>query len=155
LLAALALAFGCNAPPTVSVLVIRGDGTPDLTDLARLRLVVRTCDSNQPAVAQNIPIDGEQPPSIDGAVVPGTSFYVWLQGWEPCNPPCIPEMNAEHDDCTCIADDVPAAQILNYEACTDWIDTSADIRRTLTLAPKADPPLCPPAPLTGAACKAP
>ena len=145
----------CSAPPTMSLLVIRGDGTPELSDLSRLRLIVRTCDSNQPALAQNVPTDGAQPPKIEGPVVPGTSFYVWLQGWEPCNPPCIPEGEAQPDDCTCVGDEVPAAQIFKYEACTDWLEADTDTRRTLTIAPKAVPPLCPPMGLSGEECKSP
>jgi hypothetical protein len=152
LLAALLLS-SCSAPPRVSVLVIRGEGTPEIGDLTRLRLIVRTCDSNQPALAQNVPLT--DPEAIEGPVVPGTSFYVWLQGWEPCNPPCIPEGQAQPNDCTCVGDEVPPAQIFKYEACTDWLEANANVRRTLTLAPKADPPLCPPAPLTAADCMTP
>ncbi len=157
-LLALALALpACSGPPTVSVLLLRGDGTPELSDLTRLRLIVRRCDSDKPVLAQNIPIDGADTPKLPGALVPGTSFYVWIQGWEHCNPPCIPETELDPDSnvCTCFDGEDPPEQVYRYEACTDWLDTNTDVRRTLTLAPKASPALCPPAPLVGAACKAP
>ena len=147
----IAALLGCSAPPTVSVLVIRGEGTPELSDLTRLRLVVRTCDE-QVAVAQNLPLD--DPEKIEAPLIPGTNFYVWLQGFEACNPPCVPEAdtNPEMSVCTCYAGEDPTEQIMTYEACTNWLAADADIRRTLTLSPRAEPPLCPPPALAESEC---
>lgn len=152
-LALLASITACNAPPTVSVLVVRGEGVPAISKLARLRLIVRSCDSPQPSIAENLPLTS--PPSIEGPIVPGTSFYLWLQGWEACNPPCVPENPTEPnpDPCTCFANETPIEQRLGYEACTNWRDADTDIRLTLTLSPKAG--LCPPAPLPATDCKTP
>lgn len=155
LLTLFASAAACSpSPPTLSLVLTPDQDTPPLTDLTRLRLIVRTCDSNQLALAKDIPLDGTPTEKLEAPVLPGTTFYAWLQGWEECNPPCIPEDQADEDDCTCV-NAVPAAQIFNYEGCTKWIEAEENTRRTIPFAPKTTPRLCPPEPLPRGDCATP
>jgi hypothetical protein len=150
----IAILAACSPPPTLSLVVAPEQGTvPPIASLARLRLIIRTCDSNEPALAENIPIRGGADP-IEAPVIPGTTFYAWIQGWEECNPPCKLESEARDDDCTCVQDAVPPAQVFKYEGCTDWIESPDDDRRTLPFAPKSNPRLCPPS-MDRVVCKTP
>lgn len=148
-------AVACSpSPPTLSLVLMPDPDTPPLTDLTRLRLIVRTCDTNQLALARDIPLNGTPPEKLEAPVLPGTTFYAWLQGWEECNPPCIPEESADEDDCTCVNAE-PPSQIFNYEGCTDWIEAENNTLRAIPFAPKSADRLCPPDPLPREDCATP
>ncbi len=150
--AALAAALSaCGAPPTVAIDLRRSNQVPPLAGLARLRMIVRVCGQSELALAQNLPLDGSGDP-LEASVTPGDLFYVWLQGWEECVGPCVPDsadaMNQQA--CVCIEDgQTPMNQIFRYEACSDWARAEEDALIPLTLAPvNPDQRLCPPAPMT-------
>lgn len=142
---------GCGGPPTVAIDLRRSNDVPPLAGLARLRMIVRVCGQNELAAAQNLPLDGSGAP-IEAGVTPGELFYVWLQGWEECTGPCVPDsadaMNQQA--CVCIEDgQTPLNQIFRYEACSMWAQSTEDALIPLTLAPvNPDARLCPPPPMT-------
>ena len=135
-------------PPRVSISVRLGSNAPPIGGLARLRLLVRECEKKEPTVAMNLaktaPDGNEQ---LDAPVEPGKSFYVWVQAWQECNPPCVPLSSAQVSDCACV-EDLPRAQVLTAEACSDWIKATEDqTELTLTLHPINAQRLFPPLPL--------
>lgn len=147
----LALLLGCGAePPLVALDVAQAQGTAPILGLERLRLIVQSCSAATPIVSQNLAVRDEARAPIEAPLVPGTSFYAWLQGWLECVGPCVPPESAQPGDCTCVSDgDTAPAQLLALEACTDWAEAQEAVTLKLTLAPPAG--LCPPAPKEGCA----
>lgn len=145
--AALLLAAACSpAPPTVTVVVAEGAGAPDVLGLARLRMVVGVACQDTPVVDQALPVRAGDPAPLSTELLPGTEFYVHMQGWLQCNPPCVQPEVAEDGDCVCFDDLDPPAQILRAEGCTDWETAAEDRQVTVTLSDRLG--LCPPAPRT-------
>ncbi len=158
LLWALAL-VGCgDSAPLVEINVVPDPSFP-IPGLARLELIVRQCDSQLLAVRESIDPMGSGSPQLAAPIEPGTSFYVWLQGWVACpeGTPCVPERTANAGDCTCVGGDGPSAQIFSGEACSAWIMAGeAGKTETLTLSPidwtRPQTRLCPPADLPEGQC---
>lgn len=145
----LLLATACGGPPTVTVDLRLGEATPPVASLARLRLIVRVCGQNELALADNIDTNATDF-GVEAAVQPGDTFYVWLQGWDQCNPPCVEDsLQAMNDQsCVCINDgQTPNYQVFRYEACSAWVSATEDALVPLTLAEvDRDSRLCPPPP---------
>ena len=143
------IAGGCGGPPTVSVDLRLAEDIPPLGSLARLRMIVRVCGQNELALADNIDVNADRV-AIEAAVTPGDVFYVWLQGWDECNPPCVEDsLQAMNDQsCVCINDgETPNYQVFRYEACSAWVSATEDALVPLTLSTvDRDSRLCPPAP---------
>lgn len=147
----LLLMTACSAPPNVTIDLRRSDEVPPLRGLARLRMIVRVCDQSELALAQNLPLDAGTVP-IEAPVNPGDLFYVWLQGWDECNPPCVADTPdaMSQQSCVCVDDgQTPPNQIFRYEACSAWVRATEDALVPLTLA-AVEPGrrLCPPTPRT-------
>ena len=146
-----AVTFACgDAPPTVSVIVGQAASARPISELSRLRLLVRACAEDQLAIAEDLPVTPGGRPRFEAAVPPGEVFYVWLQGWAKCEAgvACLPEGQAEPSDCTCVGDDAAPAQILVSEACSGWLRTSevgAQLSLTLNSVERGLARLCPPA----------
>jgi hypothetical protein len=143
----LALGAACSPPPpTVTVVVAEGAGAPAVIGLARLQLIVGAACQDTPLVDQALPVQGDDPAPLEVALLPGAEFYVHMQGWLACNPPCIQPDVATAGDCVCFDDLTPSAQILRAEGCTDWRTAAEDTQVTVSLSDRLG--LCPPAPRT-------
>ena len=141
----LTFAVACSpAPPRVTVVVAEGAGAPDTAGLARLRLVIGQAGEATPLVDQALPVRGGDPAPLEAELLPGADFYVHLQGWLQCNPPCVQPEVADVGDCVCFDDLAPAAQILRAEGCTGWETAAEDRQVTVTLSDRLG--LCPPDP---------
>ena len=122
---------------------------PPLGSLARLRMIVRVCGQNELALADNIDVGADRV-AIEAAVTPGDVFYVWLQGWDECNPPCVEDsLQAMNDQsCVCINDgETPNYQVFPVRGllCVGLRDGDALVPLTLSTVDR-DSRLCPPAP---------
>ncbi len=145
------LLVACGAePPLVALDVAQVEGTAPILGLERLRLIVQSCSAATPIISQNLAVRDDARPPIEVPLLPGTSFYAWLQGWLECVGPCVPPESAQPGECTCVSDgDTAPAQLLALEACTDWAEAQEAVTLKLTLAEPAG--LCPPAPKAGCA----
>lgn len=140
---ALAALLGCGeSSPTVTVAVVQGTGAPDVSGLVRLTMEVRACEVDAPIIDTELPVTGAAPAPQPVDLAPGTPFYVHLQGWLACNPPCVQPDRATTQDCVCVDDPEAPAQILRSEGCTQW--TRAEVDRQVTVTLSGTLGLCPP-----------
>src|SRR5262249_21611629 len=114
-----------------------------------LRLLVRIC-MGELAVATDLPTTrppNASPLKIEGALSPGQTFYIWLQGWVQCTGTCVPADNATHGvDCECL-DVQPAQQIQRSEFCTTWEKASGGRTQVTAVLRAVTAGTCPPPPL--------
>src|SRR5262245_13221659 len=104
-----ALAIACGASEPRVVVSVTGNGG---ADLVRLRWLLRECGESRFALLRDIDTNGPAPVDpFDAAVVPGRSFYVWIQAWESCTlaGPCPNENTSPAGTCLCF-DGVPSEQ---------------------------------------------
>jgi hypothetical protein len=154
-----ALAGAACAPegPHIILSVTTDDkdtSVPPLSALARLHLIVRACGKGTLPVNTDIPLTssgGGPAKTIEAALVPGETFYVWLQGWVACTDTCVPGDNAVHGvDCECLPSEDPPQQIMRSEFCTQWEKVDKDESRVQVPAVMQHvvPGTCPAAPIT-------
>jgi hypothetical protein len=137
--------LSCGSDPRV-VVSITGPA-PD--ELVRVRLLVRECGESRFALLHDIDTRGDitlEP--LEAAVVPGKTFYVWVQAWSECSitPDMCPDENtAMPGTCLCFDGD-PLGQKLESEACSRWIRAEEGVTEVpLRLGPLSGD--CPPEPL--------